>query len=216
MKRLLFISDRRTMRRGVLLLALAALAVFLLAGCSKSGVSRGAYPIDFFTEMHYAQSYKIQEPPSLSAPSVSVPSTVGRGAGYVLDLSEPFASEVQYTLAEAKGLENPVPRNAAILEMGAGVFQTNCSVCHGASGTGDGPMAERLQAAGYGGTPANLTAAGPTVNKSDGEVYLIVTSGFAGAYGLPADSFVMPPFEKLLTAEERWALVHYIRSLQGG
>ena len=196
-------------------LALATFAVFLLAGCSKSGVSRGAYPIDFFTEMHYAQSYKIQEPPSLSAPSVSVPSTVGRGVGYVLDLSVPFASEVQYTLAEVQGLENPVPRDAAILEMGAGAFQTNCAVCHGAEGLGDGPMAERLQVAGYGGTPANLTAGGPTVNKSDGEVYLIVTSGFAGTYGLPADSFVMPPFKKLLPAEERWALVHYIRSLQG-
>ena len=212
--RLPFIPDRRPMRRGVLFLALAAFAVFLLAGCSKSGVSRGAYPIDFFTEMHYAQSYKIQEPPSLSAPSGSVPSTVGRGVGYVLDLSEPFASEVQYTLSEAQGLENPLPRDEAVLEMGAGAFETNCAVCHGASGTGDGPMAERLQVAGYGGTPANLTAGGPTVNKSDGEVYLIVTNGFAGTYGLPENSFVMPPFKKLLTAEERWALVHYIRSLQ--
>ena len=204
------------MRRGVLLLALAAVAVFLLAGCSRSGVSRGSYPIDFFTEMHYAQSYRIQEPPSLSAPSVSVPSTVGRGVGYVLDLSEPFASEVQYTLPEAQGLENPVLKDAATLAAGNSVFQTNCAMCHGAAGLGDGPMAERLQVAGYSAAPANLTAVGPTANKSDGEVYLIVTNGFAGTYGLPADSFVMPPFKKLLTAEERWALVHYIRSLQGG
>ena len=208
--------DRVSMRRGVLLLALATFAVFLLAGCSKSGLSRGAYPIDFFTEMHYAQSYKIQEPPSLSAPSASVPSRVGRGADYVRDLSEPFASEVQYTLSEGRGLVNPVPRDASILETGGSVFQTNCAVCHGALGAGDGPMAERLQVAGYGGSPANLTAGGATVKKSDGEVYLIVTNGFAGTYGLPANSFVMPPFGKLLAAEERWALVHYIRSLQGG
>ena len=214
--RLLFIPDRRPMRRGVLLLVMAIFAVFALAGCSVSGVSRGAYPIDFFTEMHYAQSYRIQEPPSLSAPSASVPSKVGRGVGYVFDLSVPFASEVEYTLPEAQGLANPLAQDARLLGTGAQVYLTNCAVCHGESGTGDGPMAERLLTAGYGGTPANLTAGGPTVNKSDGEVYQIITEGFADTYGLPADSFVMPPFKKLLAAADRWALVHYIRSLQGG
>ena len=221
MVRLLFTPGTRPMRRGVVLLALAALASVLLAGCSNAGTSRGSYPIDFFTEMHYAQSYKIQEPPSLSAPSVSVPTTAGMGVGYVLDLSEPFASEVEYTLSEALGLENPVPRDTAILEMGAGLFQTNCAVCHGASGAGDGPMAQGLQDAGYTGlygadkpAPADLTANGPTVNKPSGEIFQVLTEGYTGTYRIP--DRVMPPFRKLLTAEERWALVHYIRSLQGG
>ncbi len=179
-------------RSGGLLL-LAALSVILLAGCS-----RGAYPLDFFPEMHYAQSYKIQEPPSLSAPTGSVPVT---------------GAEVDYTLAQARLLQNPVPKDRGV-SAGAKLYQANCAVCHGSTGLGDGPMATRLKDAGYASPPANLTGAGPTKAKPDGEVFLAITKGFAGAYGLPADRFVMPAFRKLLTEQERWALVQYIRSLQ--
>ncbi len=178
-------------RRGFLLLA--ALSVLMLTGCS-----RGAYPLDFFPEMHYNQSYKIQEPPSLSAPEGSVPIT---------------GSEVDYALAQAKLLQNPVPKDQGV-SSGSKLYQANCAVCHGSTGLGDGPMATRLKDAGYPSTPANLTAAGPTNAKPDGEVFLIITKGFAGAYGLPEHRFVMPAFRKLLTYEDRWALVHYIRSLQ--
>ncbi|MSQ22837.1 MAG: cytochrome c [Dehalococcoidia bacterium] len=185
---------------GVLLLV--ALSVILLTGCS-----RGAYPLDFFPEMHYAQSYKIQEPPSLSAPAGSVPRNVTGG---------PLLGtlpEVEYTLAQAKLLVNPVSKDASV-SAGAKLYRANCAVCHGAAGLGDGPMKDRLVTAGYLASPANLTGAGPTKAKPDGEVFLIVTKGFAAAYGLPADRFVMPAFRKLLTDQERWALVQYIRSIQ--
>ena len=195
------------------LLALTIAAGILLTGCANAGPSRGSYPLDWFTEMHYNASFKTQEPPSLSAPTEGVPTTAGRGVDYVLDLSIPLPLEVSYSTEEARELQNPVPRSDVVL--GSQVFQVNCAVCHGTAGVGDGPMAEKLAEAGYRTPPANLTAAGPTVAKPDGEVYQIITKGFAGAYGLPAERFVMPAFDKLLTAEERWALVHYIRSLQG-
>ena len=46
-------------RSRALLLLLAVLSTALLMACS-----RGSYPLDFFQEMHYHQSYKVQEPPS--------------------------------------------------------------------------------------------------------------------------------------------------------
>ena len=49
-------------RRGLLLLAIAVVGV-VLAGCSG-----GSYPLDIFSEMHYNQSYKSQEPPRLDIP----------------------------------------------------------------------------------------------------------------------------------------------------
>ena len=58
-------------RRLVIFAALSVLIVSML-GCST-----GTYPIDIFPEMHYQQSYKIQEPPSLSAPPGSVPISGG-------------------------------------------------------------------------------------------------------------------------------------------
>ena len=181
-----------------LALLVAAFSLTLLAGCS-----RGAYPLDFFPEMHYNQSYKIQEPPSLSAPADSVPIT-GR--------------ELDYTIDQARLLENPVPLTPATVERGTQLFQVNCAVCHGAFGKGnegDGPMWQRLEEAGYRpASPGDLTATGPTVGKPDGEVFLIIAKGFSEAYGFPAGQFVMPPWDRLLTTDERWTLVHHLRSLQ--
>ena len=185
---------RPAIRSSRMLLLLAALSMILLTGCS-----RGSYPLDFFYEMHYAQSYKIQEPPSLSAPADSVPVT-GR--------------ELDYALVQAQALENPVPAGPATIARGERLYQVNCAICHGATGLGDGPMRVRLEAAGYRSFPADLTSGGPTAGKADGEVFLIITKGFAGAYGLPVDAFVMPAFSKLLTEEDRWILVRYLRSLQ--
>ncbi len=180
-------------RRGLLLLVVA-LAGVVLAGCS-----RGSYPLDFFSEMHYNQSYKIQEPPSLSAPSDSVPIT-GR--------------EVAYALSDAAGLVNPVAATAATLQQGQVLYQINCAVCHGATGMGDGPMSGKLEMAGYPRSPANLTTSGAVSGGEGGLAFLVITEGFAGAFGLPSDQFLMPPFGKLLTPEDRWTLVHYLRSIQ--
>ncbi|MBI4199292.1 MAG: c-type cytochrome [Chloroflexi bacterium] len=187
----------------------AALALFLV-GASLAGCSTGAYPLDFFKEMHYAQSYKAQEPPGLSAPEQSVPVT-GKG--------------LSYTMEQARVLKIPVARSDAVLARGKNLYDLNCAVCHGAAGKGDGPMAARLTAAGYLGfygadkpAPADLASlTGPAAGKPDGEIYQIVTLGFAGAYPslARAREFVMPGFGKLLPEQDRWALVHYLRSLQG-
>ncbi len=53
---------------GVRLLASATIVLTLAAfGCSS-----GAYPVDFFFEMHYQESWGSQEPPRLSPPEGSV------------------------------------------------------------------------------------------------------------------------------------------------
>jgi hypothetical protein len=184
-------------RRGRLaLLALMLGYALLLVGCSRIFPSSGAYPLDFFPEMHYQQSFKIQEPPSLSAPADSVPIT-GR--------------EVIYTMAVARELDSPFPVIDATLIMGSELYRVNCAVCHGTGGEGDGPMRQRMKDSGYSRVPADLTSAGPTAGKSDGEVFQIISQGFAGAYGMPPESFLMPSYRKLLTSDERWMIIQYIR-----
>ncbi len=49
------------------------LGLALLGALAAFGCSQGSYPVDIFYEMHYQQSHKAQEPPSLSAPASSVP-----------------------------------------------------------------------------------------------------------------------------------------------
>ncbi len=183
------------------------LALALASAVGLLGCSRGSYPLDFFSEMHYNQSYKLQEPQAQgelprgsSAPSDSVPIT-GRG--------------LSYTLTEAKELKNPAPAGASSVQKGQALFMVNCAMCHGqdARGGDSGPMGPKLAANGYLAKPADLTAGGPITNKVDGEVFLIIGKGYGPVYGLPADIFVMPAFEKLLSEEGRWQIIRYLRTL---
>ena len=173
------------------------LALLVLVGVLAAGCANGTYPVDLFYEMHYQQSYQSHEPPRLTAPAGSVPIT-----GVGLDLAE-----------------NPIPGER--VEEGAGLFVTNCSFCHGLNGRGDGPVLQTMinnypfdegTKAGYQAHPAlspDLTsselpthAAGDATN--DAILYTWITNG----------ATVMPAFGKLLSVEERWLLVNYIRTLQ--
>ena len=49
------------------------------------------------------------------------------------------------------------------------IFRTNCFVCHGADGTGDGPLASKLET-----RPADLTDNDRLEKKSDRELFKII------------------------------------------
>ncbi len=152
------------------------LAVALLTSCY-------GYLVDVFPEMHYQQSYRLQEPPRRLPPTDSVPMT-GRAR--------------DYSFAEAAEIENPLASTPERVASGNQLFQTNCKHCHGADGRGEGP-------AGLYFDPLPQPMQGERVtDRSDGEIYWILTNGSSN----------MPKFGSLLTAEERWELILFIRSLQ--
>ena len=188
---------KQNKRLGILA-ALSVVAVLML-GCST-----GTYPLDIFPEMHYQQSYKIQEPPSLSSPPDSVHITGG---------------EVDFAFPDAGDVTSPFPSSQATIQRGADLFSVNCSVCHGAGGEGDGPMQAKLEESGYSGTVANLTT-GATPNRPDGEVFFIITHGWVvtlmgmGMSEDAASQFLMPPFKQLISEDDRWMIVHYLRSIE--
>lgn len=94
---------------------------------------------------------------------------------------------------------NPVKRTAAVLARGAELYRANCMMCHGATGRGDGPVA-----AGLNPRPADFTAPNGIPQHSDGELFWWISKGIPGTS--------MPAFEAILTEEERWIVVHYIRT----
>ena len=175
---------RRPLRgRGA---GLRFLALFLVLSAVIGGCANGTYPLDIFYEMHYQQSYQAHEPPRLSAPVGAVPIT-GRG------------------IARA---ENPIPGEG--VEEGARLFATNCVFCHGEGAKGDGPVVKDFMIDKYGYKPIqtlspDLTSGDPGHAQAIGdlEVFAWISNG----------AIVMPPFEKLLSVDERWMLVNYIRSL---
>ena len=178
----------------------AALTLGLLIAVAAAGCSTGTYPLDFFWEMHYQQSYQSHEPPRLSPPVEAVPIT---GKEPVLPL----------TFDEADKLTNPLIQDGVRLGVDEGerLFAINCTMCHGSEGRGDGAvLLTMMDTYKYEvKVPPDLT----TVPFSDGVIFAIISDRDIVFSGIPG--MVMPQFRRLLTAEERWMLVNYIRSLQG-
>ncbi len=165
-----------------LLVAAVLVLAAAAAGCIPSGPT---YPFDIFPEMHYSPSVRRQEPPRLDPPAESVPIT-GR------------PSRVDF--AQARQLQSPVPKTPENLQRAAELYLINCRACHGSAGHGDGFVAQYFQQAGM---APPFDFADPYVrNLSEGQLYAIIESGQGG----------MPAWRNLLSAEERWALVQFVRS----
>jgi putative copper resistance protein D len=91
------------------------------------------------------------------------------------------------------------PYQAVSIATGGRLFHENCAVCHGPSGTGDGPAARSLPR-----PPADLQAA-HTVSHTAGDLFWWITGGIPRAG--------MPGFADRLSEEERWDVVNFLRAL---
>jgi mono/diheme cytochrome c family protein len=93
--------------------------------------------------------------------------------------------------------KNPVPANEKTIAAGKELYVKNCLACHGTEGKGDGPQAKDLEK-----KPGNLSD--PKLwEQTDGALFWKVTEGRKP----------MTSFEKLLTEEERWTTINYVRTL---
>ncbi|MDB4951250.1 MAG: hypothetical protein JWM27_3899, partial [Gemmatimonadetes bacterium] len=97
-------------------------------------------------------------------------------------------------------IHNAMPVTPALLAHGRVKFENNCAVCHGPAGHGDGTVV------GSGKFPfAPSLVAGTAPGRSDGYIYAVLTAG----------RNFMPPYGERLTETDRWAIVAYVRQLQG-
>jgi mono/diheme cytochrome c family protein len=118
-------------------------------------------------------------------------------AGWLVGAGAAMAQTPWVAPATEKAKKNPVAKDAKAVEQGKKTAQVNCVSCHGAGGKGDGVAAAALNP-----KPADWTSA-KIQGETDGELFWKISNG-RGA---------MPPW-KHLPENERWALVHYIRSLK--
>lgn len=95
-------------------------------------------------------------------------------------------------------LRNPLPVSPEILARGKMLYDIYCLVCHGASGQGDGLVGAKF---GFPVPPLNDPA---VVERPDGYLYGTIREG----------GFIMPKYAEVMSPDERWAVVHYMRRLQ--
>lgn len=97
--------------------------------------------------------------------------------------------------------DNPFPISESGLAAGKKLFDINCAICHGEKADGDGYLARDDSP--YPAGPANLMQ-NRFIDQSNGFYYYTIMKG----------RNLMGPFNDKLSYEERWQVIHYIRSLQ--
>ncbi len=103
--------------------------------------------------------------------------------------------------AEFAGKTNPLGADAAAA--GMEVFSLNCASCHGETGKGDGPAGASLDP-----RPADLVA--EQASLKDDFLFWVISEGGSAAGLSPS----MASYKDLLSEEEIWQIVSYIRSLK--
>jgi len=117
---------------------------------------------------------------------VPPPNTLGVGHPRIVDRAD-----------ADKQLTNPIAASKEVLEQGRALFDSLCSVCHGADGRKVGPVGQNFR------TIADLSTT-EIQAYSDGRIYNIIREG----------GMNMPGYAETLSPRERWAVVHFVRSLR--
>jgi mono/diheme cytochrome c family protein len=100
------------------------------------------------------------------------------------------------------------PSSPESVKRGAELFQSmNCWSCHGKDGRGHGPSAASLtDSRGFPITPFDFTSGSRfKCGETDQDMFRDLVTGLDGT--------PMPSFATAMTADQRWDVVHYIRSL---
>jgi len=113
---------------------------------------------------------------------------VGMGLLFVFNTPTPVAEQL-----------NPISPGARSITAGQVIYLARCAACHGVTGKGDGPIGGTLIP-----PPADLTQHAVLGVHTDFKLYQWISEGFAGGR--------MPAFKGVLSAEDRWNLINFIRT----
>lgn len=102
---------------------------------------------------------------------------------------------------EAKRRVNPIQSSPSALGEVRGVYRERCAHCHGDTGRGDGPDAQKHDI-----SATDFTNAQRENLKTDGELFYLISEGRRP----------MPAFKSRLSEEKRWELVLLVRSFAAG
>ena len=99
--------------------------------------------------------------------------------------------------AKYEKMTNPEGASKANIAIGKSLYVKHCKSCHGKEGLGDGPKSEEVD-----GDLGDFSSK-EFQSQSDGALFY---KSYIGRND-------MPNYEKKMTEEDMWILVHYVRSL---
>jgi mono/diheme cytochrome c family protein len=177
-----------------------------IISCSNKRSPGSVYMPDMGKSRTY-ESYDLQDS------SVFTSNMFGKGGNKIFFNAMPPAGTIKrgelfpYTLLNdsngykmSAAVPNPIEfMTGAELSEAGRLYNINCGICHGEKATGNGPLAEKI------GAVANLTL---DLYKAmaDGTMFHSITYGKNN----------MGSYASQLSREQRWKVIKYVRTLQGG
>lgn len=149
---------------------------------------------EYMPDMYRSTNYKAQSEDThskdLAAARVPPAGTISRDF-------QPYHYGLFDTKKAGDELKNPLARTKATMERGQKIFNTYCIVCHGPKGNGEGYIVPPY--------PRPPTLLSDKIrNYQDGSIFNVITNG----------QNIMPSYRVQIKAEDRWAVIHYVRALQ--
>lgn len=202
------------MRWFFLILAIAVVATVYAIG--PRGEKFAEPPLEIFPDMDHQDKLRFQKPSDIFAD--------GQGARKPVEGTVPIG----YTFPHAENLENlesawdysrgddyistglfgdfygkgfpeEVELTDEFLARGKQRYQITCTPCHGESGNGVGVVSK------YWAIPPTANLIDPRVTAMpEGQIYWTITNGKG----------LMGPYNGILSVQDRWAVVAYVRALQ--
>ena len=185
------------MKKKASWLGIILLPVIVLGGLVLLNRNNAARNLQWPTQMQYSPAYLSQTSnpvlPGGMTEQMPVADTIPRGY-------RPFhyGSGPEEAVRAGIELKNPFPPTEENMARGQQVFNSYCAVCHGLTGAGDGPLIPK-----YPNPPSYNTDKSKAL--ADGNMFHVITLGRNN----------MPSHASLVSSDDRWKVILYIRKLQG-
>ena len=127
-----------------------------------------------------------------------VEGTIARGDMMAYSLKNDSLGYVQ-----SAAIKNPLAPGMADLKNAERLYLINCGICHGADLKGNGPLYKGGNGP-FAAKPATLVGDAKYEAMPEGQMYYSVTYG----------KNLMGSYASQLTRDQRWAIIHYIKSKQ--
>ena len=173
------------------------------AGAVKNGAVLSAPEYAEMREFSTSARNRIRSLPPTPASAALAAQADALIASVEAKASPTEVAQEAHALADALLKAYPVPtapNQAPDLARGAALYQSQCAMCHGATGQGDGPTGLQLNP-----RPVNFTDQTRADQRSTLSLYEAISQGVEGT--------PMASYAAHLSSDDRWALAYYVGTL---
>jgi mono/diheme cytochrome c family protein len=186
--------------------------MLLLSSCYKAKNSPGYEYMGEF-DMYRSPAYRAYETNPVFDNGLTMQNQVEGTIPHSFDREKminympfPYANTLTGRDSAITHLKNPLTKDAAHLAEGERLYKIYCIPCHGAKGKGDGSVVKLLDKRGNMGLLPPAYDSDQLKTATEGQIFYVTQYGKGN----------MGPYAPLLSAYERWQVVMFVQTLQGG